>query len=574
MYGIHFSRPRARSPCATATICFGHLVRKDTLPHETPNPPRARIFAFVLCFLALACCAPQARAQQGTLEGTTKISVDGGTLSYQTYFYSANCGPGGYFNQTTYTNFTFVIGGVTFPLGAQQVVAQGFVSNSCPNFTEPSSIPITLPNTNNSIVPAGECVYTFSNGGGSSTCPQLQTSVFDPNYKLVSIVYDPPGNKSEQYYGTLLTDASTTTIGNSFTFSDQITYTVGFNFGLSAGGTFGITSTSSDSTAHTETLQNTQSLGADANASLNPTGKDGKNPSDEMNHELDVFNIWLNPEVDVVATTDGIPVSYGLTLQSVQSVDSPQPDILSVPAIYLEPDPSNPTTPLAPRVYLEQQEFYGINISYYEPGLAILCKNLNKTEYANGTCTHADKCGCTPSDFSSILIRDPLLRYNPTTFKDNPVPGTESPVDVDVSGPSVCGNLNGDIAGGSYNCRYIPVPDPKDTSRQSTMTLSGVAPDLETVQDIATSLLTTGTSSSYDVGLTIKSGFIAGSLKQQQTWTWTDFQSIGLSSGEGNTMKVLLKTNTSGCLSHISIYEDKKYHTYVFQGDTGDTGCN
>ena len=53
---------------------------------------------------------------------------------------------GGYLNQTTYTNFSFNIGGVTYPLGAQQVVAQGFVSNSCPNFTQPSSVPITLPN--------------------------------------------------------------------------------------------------------------------------------------------------------------------------------------------------------------------------------------------------------------------------------------------------------------------------------------------------------------------------------------------------------------------------------------------
>lgn len=220
------------------------------------------------------------------------------------------------------------------------------------------------------------------------------------------------------------------------------------------------------------------------------------------------------------------------------------------------------------------QEIYGVNVNYYEPGLAILCKNLNKAEYSSGSCTHADKCGCTPADFAPILIRDPLLRYNPSTLKDNPIPSTESPVDIDVSGASVCGSLVSIPSGNGYNCRFVAVPDPQDTSRQLTMTLSGAALDQETVSDIATAQLTTGASSSYSVGMQTQADFIAGSLKQQLTWTWTDFQSIGISTGQGNTMGVLLKTTTPSCLSHITIYEDKKYHTFAFQGDTGDTGCN
>ncbi len=79
MHGIHFSRPRARSPRATAIHCLGHLVRKDTLPHETPKyPPPARIFAFVLCFLALACFTPQARAQLQQLTGHVPDMVKNG----------------------------------------------------------------------------------------------------------------------------------------------------------------------------------------------------------------------------------------------------------------------------------------------------------------------------------------------------------------------------------------------------------------------------------------------------------------------------------------------------------------
>jgi len=123
-------------------------------------------------------------------------------LSYIPYYYSGGCGPGAYFNQTTYTNFGFTIGGTTYPISGQQVVAQGYGSVSCPNYTQPSVLPITLPNTNNSTVPAGECVFNFSNGTGQSSCPSLVTNTIDPLYKVVSILYEPPGNESTQGLAT------------------------------------------------------------------------------------------------------------------------------------------------------------------------------------------------------------------------------------------------------------------------------------------------------------------------------------------------------------------------------------
>jgi hypothetical protein len=246
-----------------------------------------------------------------------------GTLDYTITVANIPCGPSSTYTQTTYSDFSFAGQAIS----GQQVFAEGYGSYNCPNYTQPASLPLTLPGTNGSTVPAGNCVFNFSTGNGSATCPQLQTSLFDPYYKLVSIVYDPPGNQSIQNYGSLLTDATTTTIANSFTFSDQITYNFGIISGLSAGGTFGTSTTSTDSTAFTETFQNAQSYGADLNdSSLNPTGVDGKNPSDEMNHRLDEFNIWLNPEVDVVSTIDGVPVSYSLTLQPVPNESNPQLD--------------------------------------------------------------------------------------------------------------------------------------------------------------------------------------------------------------------------------------------------------
>ena len=107
-----------------------------------------------------------------------------------------------------------------------------------------------------------------------------------------------------------------------------------------------------------------------------------------------------------------------------------------------------------------------------------------------------------------------------------------------------------------------------------TMTLDGVNYDKQTLTDATTRNLTTGTSYSNSVGMTIKTDFTVGSLTQQQTWTWTDFQSIGLSTGNGNSMGVLLKTITPSCHNHVAIYEDKVYHAFAFQEQTGDTYCN
>jgi len=62
-------------------------------------------------------------------------------------------------------------------------------------------------------------------------------------------------------------------------------------------------------------------------------------------------------------------------------------------------------------------------------------------------------------------------------------------------------------------------------------------------------------------------------LKTSDTWTWTDSESIGNSTTQGNTMTVTLKTTTAGCEENVNIYEDTLYHTFAFQVPTGYTGC-
>ena len=399
---------------------------------------------------------------------------------------------GGYFNQTTYTNFSFTIDGNTYPLSGQQVVAQGFVSASCPNYTEPSSLPLTLPNTNNSSVPAGECVYTFSNGNGSSDCPTLTTNTIDPYFKVVSILYAPPGNQSTEGLTQTITDGASTTIGQNFTFGEEFTFSDGIRGVLSGGASFGFANTSSNSSAFTQTWSNAQGmvnltsvddpLGVDCLS--NPQGTPCKSYSDIEDHELDNFYVWLNPELTVTTTTDNVPVSYTTGYQSVSGVSQPVPDIIPVKAIQMEPSPgsitsANPTgTSSVPVGLLIPQgvSINGTNTSYYEPGLAILCKHLIQSEYNARQCTQQDQCGCTPADFAQILVQDSLLRFNPATLTDNPLSSDVSPLTIDASGESTCagspdsqGHLQVDPGS---DCRFVVVPSSSTDPTPVQLTLS------------------------------------------------------------------------------------------------------
>ena len=568
----------------------GKSRRKDTLPHEsTIHPPRTLVA--IVYLLAFACFA---RAQQGTLEGTTNISVDGGTLSYQTYFYTANCGPGGYFNQTTYTNFSFTIGGNTYPLSGQQVVAQGFVSASCPNYTEPSSLPLTLPNTNNSSVPAGECVYTFSNGNGSSDCPTLTTNTIDPYFKVVSILYAPPGNQSTEGLTQTITDGASTTIGQNFTFGEEFTFSDGIRGVLSGGASFGFANTSSNSSAFTQTWSNAQGmvnltsvddpLGVDCLS--NPQGTPCKSYSDIEDHELDNFYVWLNPELTVTTTTDNVPVSYTTGYQSVSGVSQPVPDIIPVKAIQMEPSPgsitsANPTgTSSVPVGLLIPQgvSINGTNTSYYEPGLAILCKHLIQSEYNARQCTQQDQCGCTPADFAQILVQDSLLRFNPATLTDNPLSSDVSPLTIDASGESTCagspdsqGHLQVDPGS---DCRFVVVPSSSTDPTPVQLTLSQTSPTTlaQAQNDVQT--LSYGNSQSYNVGIFYQTPGIIGSEKSQYTWTWQDTETNSSTNSNGNSVNLLLQTNSPNCTAKVVLFEDTLYHTFAFQTPEGYSECN
>ncbi|MGA9511431.1 MAG: hypothetical protein WBV55_22610 [Candidatus Sulfotelmatobacter sp.] len=526
-----------------------------------------------LAVVLLTLMGTVASAQTGT-----SVAVGGGRLAWQIYTgnsIACNISPNTYIDYET-TNFTFTAasGTVTsFPGATANYYAwNGECAQGVPDGAVPA--PLVLNGTSFIIdFTAGDYGYA---GNVTYTAEPPATSTFGPLYKVVSILYSPPGNQSAQGFGTSTTDGTSTTIGSSFSFSEVLTFTSGIPNVLSGSASTGYTTTSNNSSAFTQTWTDATTVTTDdnSNTTYNPT------KSDAVNHNLDSFVIWLNPEVTVISY-GGSPASYTTGSQVTSGVSAVVADVLPpLPAITMEATPAGvkgvTTVPVA---YLVPQAIAGENgKNSYMPGLGAICKNntLYKDQLASANpstpvaCTQANQCGCAPSDFVAILQTDPLLNYNGTTYTASPYAGTESPLELDVSGASVCG---GNPVVVTANCRYVIVPIEKGSTTTTFETLSGSAGITFTQSDATTKTETIGGSTSHSVGISFGGGPIFADLKTADTWTWTDSQSTGNSTSEGNSMSVTFKTSDTDCEENVNMYEDTEYHTYAFQVPTGITTC-
>jgi hypothetical protein len=404
------------------------------------------------------------------------------------------------------------------------------------------------------------------------------STLFDPKYKVVSVLYSPPGNESSQGYSTSTTDGTTTTYGTSFSFSETLTFSSGIPNLITGSQSIGFSTSSSNSDAFTQTWMDATSVATDdnSNTTYNPT------KSNAVNHNLDTLAIWLNPRVSVIpeTTSSTTPVSYTVGSQYTSGVSAIVADIILLPAITMEATPAGTTgVTTVPVAYLVPQAIAGEDgVNSYMPGLGAICKNnsLYLEQLASSSpstptyCTQANQCGCAPSDFVNILQTDPLLNYNGTTLTASPYAGTESPLQLDTSGASVCGE---NPVPTSANCRYVIVPIEKGSTTPLFEPLSGSEGVTYTVSDGTSTSETLGASTSYSLGTSVSSGPLFASLTVADTWTWADSESIGGSTGTGNSMSVTLETSTAACDENVNFYEDTLYHTYAFQIPTGITTC-
>jgi hypothetical protein len=226
-------------------------------------------------------------------------------------------------------------------------------------------------------------LYYLQATGGIGAITQESSTLF-PKYKVTSIVYAPPGNKSSAGYAATTTNGTTTTLGQSFTNSNTITFSEGisaFGTGGSASQSFGTSVTTSNGSAFTETF-------TDATGVTNQSNSSSPNA---INHGQDLFLIWLNPQIVVVGGP--APVSYSVGVQG-----SVLPDIVPIFASTMQANASGMTT--VPATWLNPQSDPVTGVQ--TPGLASICANFNNAEYLASACTLADQCGCTPQDFAQF----------------------------------------------------------------------------------------------------------------------------------------------------------------------------
>lgn len=558
----------------------------------------------IISLIALVCSLPaHPQASQTT---TMSVSVgSSGTLSYQYQQQTSFC-QGTQTSATYWQNFSFTpTGGSSTSLngsiwyvyqdpcipqisGGWDYIGPG--SGSANGYSNVVTLSPTL------ILNDQACTISVTAYEGDAqvnptiSCQTLSTSTFSPLFKIASILYSPPGNQSSQGYGTGSTSGTTSTIGNSFTFAKELTYSVGKKindiFSIGGSASWGYSVGTGNSSAFTQTWTNATNYVSTVNKSstYNPTSANG------INHHLDLFEIWLNPQVTIQGY-ESTPVSYSTNSQPItfDGEEAYIADVLPIPAIAMEAQPAGVTAlnpsgvagvsaiPLSDLI--PQRKLQEDGTSVYQQGIGAICKNnaLYKQQLAADQatsagqslpeiCTQANQCGCTPADFAVILEQNPLLNYNSSTYTASPGDGTVSPLMENASGDSVCGydQPAGYVIPSGADCRYVIVPQ-SGTNIPIIQSLNGAQSSSYSQTDSTVSTYTTTSTHSYNTGLSFSVGFFLSSLKTQETWTWTDTEGTGSSTGGTNTMNVTLQTSNASCSEDVNIYEDTLYHTYVFQ---------
>lgn len=551
-----------------------------------------------------------AAAQAQDTEGT---SVGGGSLSWTVTYSESTCGNGALVQEWTAGAFQFTYNGTVYPLTGNQAIyyLSGCGSEGPPNGPEPAVLPIALPsNLPNNADQGCSAEFTLASGGAGGASLSCENIIY-PAYKVDSILYAPPGNQSSQGYQDTTTNGTTTTIGSTFVYSQQFYFNSGTSWGiaptifsLGGGVTTGFSVGSSSSDAFTTTFSNAAGVQTDdsSNTVYNPAAVNA------TNHNLDTYEIWLNPAVTV--ESDGsegqIPVSYTVYPQATAGLSTPEADIIPVVASSMEPSPAgSPVTILNPSGAagvttvplgdLDPQPI-GSNPVAYLPGLASICaansasnpNSLYQQQLAADValastnlatpeiCTQANQCGCTPKDFATILGLDPMLGYNSAMQTATPYLGTTDPMQLDGSGASVCGEGQpaGYVIPAGSDCRFVMVPY-SGTNTPQDLTLNGAESSNYLLSDATSTTLTTGSSSAYDIGFNFHYGILGANGGIQDTWTWTDTQSTGTASGGTNQMTTTLKTSNADCVeNNIELYEDTVYHTFLFrEPGGGGSGC-
>jgi hypothetical protein len=476
------------------------------------------VLKILICAVILCLSAGFAFAQITTTQNGS-LSLDGsGTLTYTlTRQTLVPCNPNAHvktpsFSTWVYSNFSYTDPtGAVHPLTGQVAYTQVNGSGTgCP------------PSGGTSDVLNGQNFFIDVLGGPGSLTASLNVLLF-PQFYVMSVLYAPPGNQSNNGFTDTSTEAATTSISKSFQVGTMLSADISLPGGSGAGVKFGATTSTQNSSAFT--MSTSDASGVQVASNRNP-----------VDHTQDQIFLWLNPAVTVTPTsiTAG---NYNLGTPT-GSNGQPQPmDIINIPVTDLQ----NPSQiPLALLLPQSRTNSLGVTISGL-PGLASICRNPVPQ------CT-ASPCGCVTSDFVAILAADPLI-------------GSGSNVPPSQIDPN----------------RY------KFITSESLQGPACVGCDDEknifTATDGTTTAETETDTFSYSVGYSVTSGFkLLGAgfkVTDTNTFTWTNSESVGMSDGTSHSASVTLASSSVDCVETVNVYEDTVYHTFAFAPNaTPPAACN
>lgn len=469
--------------------------------------PTAKSWVCLIAMVLLTGAALSAQSQSVSLNGSGTLSytvVDSGLVP---------CIPDSTFlipsyEEWDYSNFVFTdASGVSHSLPGSTSYFQ--VNGDDPSCPYPGGTSVRLSDN-------APRYFIIAQPGAGSLSANLNVELY-PKYKILSILYDAPGNRSSNGYTNSINNTITASI--SHTFSNATATSVSGSF---AGNGFGVSFSASKSTQNSAGYQFSTSSGS--GASLASVGN-------SVDHTQDQFVIWLNPMV-VVTPTGTTSATYSMSTP-IGSNGQPEPmDIVNINVYDLQ----NPS--LIPIGVLQPQTRN--NVSGL-PGLANVCANPVPA------CTTAP-CGCTTSDFTALLAADPLTSISlqntqPSQIDPNRYVFINSQT---LEGPQCEG------------CDPLTLSFTESDSTSTSQTLTQ--------------------TSSYSVGYTRTSGFSlfgAGlTLSNTNSFTWTNSMSTGSANGTTHNASVTLGSTSVGCDETINIYEDTVYHTFALAPAVLSSLCN
>jgi len=465
-----------------------------------------QVSRWLWCVVLLAALTATMSAQSVSLNGS-------GTLSYSVVEGPVTpCIPGTRFLNPSYREWDFSgfvftdVSGVRHSLPGSTVYFQ--VAGTSPDCPPAGGNPIVLSGS-------GFFINAQPEAAGALAA-NLNVELF-PKYKVISILYDSPGDKSSNGFTDAVNNSVTTTISQTFT--SATTKAVGGSF-LGTG--LEVSFTVSRSTQDTAAYQFSTSNGH---------GKSLPSVANSVDHSQDQFFIWLNPMV-IVTPTGPNSANYSLATP-IGSNGQPEPmDVVNINVKDLQ----NPS--LIPIGVLQPQT---VDMVSGLPGLADICANPVPN------CNSAP-CGCVGSDFTAVLATDPLISISSQTTQPNQIdPSRYSFIESQtLEGPQCDG------------C------DPLINSFTQT--------DSQSVSE------TLGQSLSYSVGYKVTSGFsLFGSgltLSKTNTFSWTDAMSTGSANGTSHSAAINLGSASVDCDESVNIYEDTVFHTFALAPANVSPFCN